>query len=218
MLVEDDETIRMELQVLLQNAGYKVKVVEEFQNVEEKIRVANPHIILMDVKLPGHSGLEICMRVRSFSKVPVIFVTSCNTTADEIKCITMGGDDFIAKPYNVAILLGRVANVLRRVYGKENEMNIIFWKDVELNLESGELMYMEHNIELTWSEFKILACLFKRKGNFVSRASLIEYMWENRLYIDDNTLSVNITRIRKKLSDCGLNDFIETKRGVGYRI
>lgn len=218
MLIEDDETIRMELQVLLENAGYKVKVVEEFENVVEQIRSANPHIILMDVKLPVYSGLEICVKVRKFSQVPIIFVTNCNTTADEIKCITLGGDDFVAKPYNIAILLGRIVNVLRRTYGKEITSNLISCKDVVLNLENGNLTYMNHNIELTWSEFKILTCLFKKKGTFVSRINLIEYMWENKLYIDDNTLSVNITRIRKKLSAYGLDNFIETKRGVGYRV
>lgn len=218
MIVEDDKTIRLELQVLLQNAGYEVKAVEQFKDVVEQIKKVQPHIVLMDVMLPMQSGLEICMKLRSFSQVPVIFVTNCNTTEDEMKCITMGGDDFVTKPYNVPILLGRIANVLRRTYGKEKETNLMSHKDVILNLETGEMSYMEHDIELTWSEFKILTCLFKKKGTFVSRVSLIEHMWENKLYIDDNTLSVNITRIRKKLSECGLDDFIETKRGVGYRI
>ena len=218
MLVEDDETIRMELQVLLQNAGYEVKVVEDFQDVIGQIKAVNPHLILMDVKLPVNSGLVLCTKVRSFSQVPIIFVTNCNTTADEIKCITMGGDDFVTKPYNVAVLLGRIVNVLRRTYGNESESDCVSCKGVSLNVESGELTYMGHSIELTWSEFKILTCLFKKQGTYVSRINLIEYMWENKQYIDDNTLSVNMTRIRKKLSEYGLNDFIETKRGVGYRI
>ena len=218
MIVEDDKAIRLELQVLFQNAGYEVQVVEDFEEVVEQIKKAQPHLVLMDVMLPVQSGLEICMKLRSFSQVPVIFVTNCNTTEDEMKCITMGGDDFVAKPYNVPILLGRIANVLRRTYGNEKESNLISHKGVVLNVETGELSYMEQSIELTWSELKILTCLFKKKGTFVSRMNLIEYMWENKLYIDDNTLSVNVTRIRKKLSDYGLEDFIETKRGVGYRI
>ena len=218
MIVEDDKTIRLELQVLLKNAGYEVYAVEKFEDVIEQIKKVQPHLILMDVMLPIQSGLELCMKLRSFSQVPVLFVTNCNTTEDEMKCITMGGDDFVAKPYNVPILLGRIANVLRRTYGNEKESNLISHKGVVLNQETGELSYMEQSIELTWSELKILTCLFKKKGIFVSRVSLIEYLWENKLYIDDNTLSVNITRIRKKLSEYGLEDFIETKRGVGYRI
>lgn len=218
MLVEDDETIRIELQVLLENAGYKVEAVQDFENVVEHIKAVNPHIILLDVQLPVCSGLEICVKVRKFSQVPIIFVTNCNTTADEIQCITLGGDDFVTKPYNVAVLLGRIINVLRRTYGKEMSLNKLSCKGVILDTENGSLSYNGSDIELTWSEFKILMCLFKRKGTFVSRISLIEYMWENKLYIDDNTLSVNINRIRKKLSCCGLDDFIETKRGVGYRI
>ena len=218
MIVEDDKAIRLELQVLFQNAGYEVQVVEDFEEVVEQIKKAQPHLVLMDVMLPVQSGLEICMKLRSFSQVPVIFVTNCNTTEDEMKFITMGGDDFIAKPYNITILLGRIANVLRRTYGNEKESNLLSHKGVTLNIETGEMSYDGKDIELTWSELKILTCLFKKKGTFVSRMNLIEYMWENKLYIDDNTLSVNVTRIRKKLSDYGLEDFIETKRGVGYRI
>ena len=218
MIVEDDKAIRLELQVLFQNAGYEVQVVEDFEEVVEQIKKAQLHLVLMDVMLPVQSGLEICMKLRSFSQVPVIFVTNCNTTEDEMKCITMGGDDFVAKPYNITILLGRIANVLRRTYGNEKESNLLSHKGVTLNIETGEMSYDGKDIELTWSELKILTCLFKKKGTFVSRMNLIEYMWENKLYIDDNTLSVNVTRIRKKLSDYGLEDFIETKRGVGYRI
>ena len=218
MIVEDDKAIRLELQVLFQNAGYEVQVVEDFEEVVEQIKKAQPHLVLMDVMLPVQSGLEICMKLRSFSQVPVIFVTNCNTTEDEMKCITMGGDDFVVKPYNITILLGRIANVLRRTYGNEKESNLLSHKGVTLNIETGEMSYDGKDIELTWRELKILTCLFKKKGTFVSRMNLIEYMWENKLYIDDNTLSVNVTRIRKKLSDYGLEDFIETKRGVGYRI
>lgn len=218
MIVEDDKTIRLELQVLLKNAGYKVYVIERFEHVIEEVKKVQPHMILMDVMLPIHSGLELCMKLRSFSQLPVVFVTNCNTTEDEMRCITMGGDDFVAKPYNVPILLGRIANVLRRTYGNETERNQMTHKEVTLNMETGELSYRGTRIEVTWSELKILTCLFKHKGNFVSRVSLIEYLWENKLYIDDNTLSVNVTRIRKKLSEYGLKDFVETKRGVGYRI
>lgn len=218
MIVEDDKTIRLELQVLLKNAGYEVYAAENFEDIIDQVKKVQPHMILMDVMLPIQSGLELCMKIRSFSQVPVLFVTNCNTTEDEMRCITMGGDDFVAKPYNVPILLGRIANVLRRTYGNEKESNLITQKGVTLNIEKGELAYNEASIELTWSELKILTCLFKNKGNFVSRVNLIEYLWENKLYIDDNTLSVNVTRIRKKLSEYGLEDFIETKRGVGYRI
>lgn len=169
MIVEDDKAIRLELQVLFQNAGYEVHVVEDFEEVVEQIKKAQPHLVLMDVMLPVQSGLEICMKLRSFSQVPVIFVTNCNTTEDEMKCITMGGDDFVAKPYNITILLGRIANVLRRTYGNEKESNLLSHKGVTLNIETGEMSYDGKDIELTWSELKILTCLFKKKGTFVSR-------------------------------------------------
>ena len=218
MIVEDDKTIRLELSVLLKNAGYDVYVVENFDDVIEQFIKEQPDLVLMDVMLPIQSGLELCLKLRTISQTPVLFVTNCNTTEDEIRCITMGGDDFVAKPYNVSVLLGRIANVLRRTYGKEGESQLITHKDISLNIETGELSYKEKNIELTWSELKILTCLFRNKGSYVSRVKLIEYLWENKLYIDDNTLSVNITRIRKKLDEFGLEDFIETKRGVGYKI
>ena len=152
---------------------YEVQVVEDFEEVVEQIKKAQPHLVLMDVMLPVQSGLEICMKLRSFSQVPVIFVTNCNTTEDEMKCITMGGDDFVAKPYNITILLGRIANVLRRTYGNEKESNLLSHKGVTLNIETGEMSYDGKDIELTWSELKILTCLFKKKGTFVSRMNLI---------------------------------------------
>lgn len=218
MLVEDDPTIRMELEILLKNAGYEVVVVEEFCHVAEQICERAPHLVLMDVMLPGQTGIEICLNVRKISKVPIIFVTNCNTTADEIRCITMGGDDFVAKPYNVAILLARITNILKRTYGQKEQNDLLVRKGVTLNVESGKISYQDKEAELTWNEVKILTCLYREQKGFVSRNALIQYMWENKLYIDDNTLNVNMTRIRKKLKDIGVVNFIETKRGLGYKI
>ena len=218
MLVEDDETARMELKVLLQNSGYEVVTVDEFSNVENRVMEENPHLILMDLNLYGYSGIDFFVKIRDFSSVPVIFITSYNTTYDEIRCITIGGDDFIPKPYNIAILLGRINNVLRRTYGVENRSNIITYKGIEFNTETDEVRYMDNKIELTRTEARILKYLLENKDTYVSRISLTEYMWESKFYIDDNTLSVNISRIRKKFSDFGLENLIETKRGKGYKI
>lgn len=218
MVVEDDPTIRIELEILLKNAGYEVVVVEEFCHVAEQICEQEPHLVLMDVMLPGQTGIEICLNVRKTSKVPIIFVTNCNTTADEIRCITMGGDDFVAKPYNVAILLARITNILKRTYGQKEQSDLLVRKGVTLNVESGKISYQDKEVELTWNEVKILTCLYRERKVFVSRNALIQYMWESKLYIDDNTLNVNMTRIRKKLKDIGVENFIETKRGLGYKI
>lgn len=218
MLVEDDETTRMELKVLLQGSGYDVKTAERFDNVEVIVAGEKPHLLLMDLNLSGYYGLDIFVKLRAVSDVPVIFLTGNNTTLDEIRCIDMGGDDFITKPYNTAVLLGRIKNVLHRCYGSENRSNIIEYKGIEFNTDNDELKYNGSKIELTRTESRILKILLENSGTYVSRLRLTEYMWESQMYIDDNTLSVNIARIRKKLSDLGIDELIETKRGRGYRI
>lgn len=217
MIIEDDSVIRNELQTLLKNNGYEVVIEIDFSDVESDIKEQMPHLIILDINLPGENGYSICSSIRAFSNVPIIFVTSRNTDMDELNSFIFGGDDFITKPYKIPNLLARISSVLKRVYPLEQE-DIREYKGVKLYLDKGVMDYQEQSIELTKNEFKILCFLFKNAGKIVSRASIIEYLWDNQLYIDDNALSVYITRIRAKLKEIGLVDFIKTKHRQGYII
>ncbi|MBU5591622.1 response regulator transcription factor [Clostridium sp. MSJ-4] len=219
IVVEDDLNIRTELNILLQNALYDVVVIENFENVEKQIIDNNGDIVLLDVNLPGKSGLEICRNIRNNSDIPIIFVTSNNTSMDELNCITMGGDDYVSKPYNVPVLLARIASILKRTKkGKDNNDTRLIYKEIVLDILAGTIKYKNEEVEMSKNELKILFYLFKHNGEIVKRADLIEYLWDNQIFIDDNTLSVNMTRIRGKLEKVGVKNFIETKRGLGYKI
>ena len=166
--------------------------------------------MLLDIKLPQENSFTICSQIRSFSNVPIIFVTSCNTDMDELNSIMLGGDAFITKPYNTAILLAKISSLLKRAYPK-SEQETLNYHGVVLHLDSGKIEYAGQQADLTKNEMKILYYLFKHAGAICSRADMIEYLWDNQLYVDDNALSVNINRIRDKLSAIGLHDFIKIK-------
>ena len=219
MVVEDDKSIRDELIVLLRNAMYEVVIVTDFTDVVNTFKHEKADLILLDVNLPEISGLKICVRIRTFSEVPIIFVTSCNTSMNELDCINMGGDDYVTKPYNSAVLLARISTMLKRVYGNSNKENhLLVYKNVELNIATGMALYNGKSVELTRNELKMMYYLFQNTGKIIPRVEIIEYLWNNQMYIDDNNLSVNIKRIRMKLEEIGLIDFIETKRGLGYKV
>ena len=217
-IIEDEVNIQEELKVLLENARYEVYVVKNYAQGVQEILVYQPDLVLMDVNLPGTSGLSLCSQLRQESQVPVIFVTSCNTAMDELTCITMGGDDYIAKPYNVPVLLARIAAVLKRCAHKEEQESSLEHKGLKLDIASAKITHQKKSAELTRNELKILTFLLKNKGKITNRVDIIDYLWDNEVFIDDNTLSVNITRIRGKLKEIGLEDYIETKRGMGYLV
>lgn len=217
MVVEDDCTIRPELAALLNANGYGVVAVQEFSDVAGAVKNAQPHLILLDIKLPGENGFSICTKIRCFSDVPIIFVTSCNTDMDELNSIMLGGDAFITKPYHTAILLAKIAFLLKRAYPADGQEKLSY-QGVILYPESGRLEYANKQADLTKTELKILCYLFRHSGTICSRADMTEYLWDNRLYVDDNSLSVNINRIRDKLSSIGLAGFIKTKHRQGYFI
>ena len=217
LIIEDDPLIRNELKTLLQSNGYETVAPENFSDVIDRIKAEQPHLILLDIKLPGTSGFSLCTEIRTFSEVPIIFVTSCNTDMDELNSIMLGGDAFITKPYNTAILLAKIASLLKKVYPTQQREQIVYG-DAVLHLESSSLGYNGQSIELTKNELKILYYLFKNGGKICSRGDIIEYLWDNQLYVDDNALSVNINRIREKLASIGLTDFIKTKHRQGYTI
>lgn len=218
MIVEDDIEIREELKILLQNNGYEVKVTTNFENVEKQILEEQCHLILLDINLPNKNGYEICSKIRTKSKLPIIFVTSRNSSMDELNGIMLGGDDYIEKPYNAPVLLARIQNLLNRVYPKEQKSSKLEYKGITLDILKSQIKYNDKEIELTKTEIKTLYYLLKNTDRIIARTEIIDYLWDNEVYADDNSLSVVITRLREKLKKIGVEHLIETKRGQGYKL
>ena len=219
LIIEDESVIRRELKILLENAMYEVAVLTEFHHILPQIAEQSPDLILLDINLPGCSGFDLCTQIRGEMVVPVIFLTSRTDSMDELNGILKGGDDYITKPYQAPILLARIGAVLKRTMGgRLKEQTQFVHKDVRLDIAGCVRTCRDKQAELTKAEMKILYRLFKRPGEYVSRTDLIEYLWENKIFIDDNTLSVHMTRIREKLKSIGVHELIVTKRGLGYRI
>lgn len=218
LIIEDDAAIRQELKQLLENALYQVTVLAEFGNAAEDVLEVQPDLVLMDVNLPVESGFDVCQKVREKSNVPIIFVTSRTDYMDELSGMLKGGDDYITKPFNAPVLLARIAAVLKRTKKANTEEKKNIHKGLELDTARGSVMYQGKRAELSKNELKILYCLYEHKNEIVSRIDLVEYLWDQQVYIDDNALSVNMTRLRAKLEKIGVHNFIETKRGMGYRI
>ena len=218
LLIEDDPLIREELQILLSNAGYTVDMVSDFADPLEQVRSFSPDLILLDINLPGQDGYALCSSIRSFSATPILFITGRNTAMDELQALTLGGDDYITKPYNIPVLLARINLLLRRCGTSSVETCQTEYKGIKLNLVAGTLSFGTQEIELTKTELKIMHYFFTHPNEIVTRLELVEYLWDNEIHIDDNTLSVNIMRIREKLRSLGADDLIQTKRGMGYKI
>lgn len=220
LIIEDDPDIRAELKLLLENALYHVDAVSDFARTIPQIQKANPDLILMDIQLPGISGLALCQEIRRTMEVPIIFVTALANPMDELSGMMMGGDDYITKPYHAPLLLARIAAVLKRTGHQtlQEDPYLFTWKGCELNLLDGTIRHGEMSTELTKNELRICYNLFSRAGQIVSREDLIDDLWDNQIFIDDNTLSVHITRIRGKLKEIGMGGLIQTRRGQGYLI
>ena len=214
IIVEDTEKIRNELKEFLSKYGYDVKVPKDFKNIINYIFEENPDLILLDINLPVFDGYYICREIRSKSDVPIIIVTSRDSEMDELMSMNLGADDFITKPYNTQILLARISSILRRVNSSSSQL--LMHNGLNRNLSSGSISYNNNISELTKNELKILNYLILNKEKIVSRDELMEYLWSSEAYVDDNTLSVNVTRLRKKLEEIGLKNVIETRRGLGY--
>jgi len=217
IIIEDTETIRQELTTFLNRYGYEVIAPTDFENIISIIEKEEPNLILLDINLPVFDGFYVCREVRKTSQVPIIVVTSRDSDMDELMSMNLGADDFVTKPYNTQILLARINSVLKRV-NQENEGNqeILVYNDLKLNLSNGTINCGDNTLEITKNELKILYYLIKNKGSIVSREDLMDYLWKSNLFVDDNTLSVNVTRLRKKLDEIGVKDAIETRRGLGY--
>lgn len=216
LIIEDDELIREELKTLLINKGYAVDCIIDFGNAIDQIKMLSPDLILLDINLPGQDGYGLCTLIRSFSATPILFLTGRSTTMDELQALTLGGDDYMTKPYNIPILLARINLLLKRTAAACN--SLLEYKGIQLDPIAGTLAAGGKEIELTKTELKIMYYLLNRPGKIIPRLDLVEYLWDNEIHIDDNTLSVNIMRIREKLRALGIDDFILTKRGMGYKI
>ena len=217
MIVEDDQVIREELALLLENEGYAPIVGEDFSTILEQAGRECPDLVLLDVGLPGRDGFSLCANLRKSVKAPVIFVTSRSSSLDEVRALSLGGDDYITKPYSIPVLLARIKAVLRRS-GATDGTDVLEAAGLCLSLTKGTVSASGQTAELTRNELQILACLMAHAGQIVSRADLIDALWDNQIYIDDNTLSVNMTRLRGKLTEIGLPDAIKTRRGMGYQL
>ncbi len=217
LIIEDDFTIQTQLKTLLTANGYEVHIVTNFSDIIHLLKESTLHLVLLDIKLPVNSGFEICSQIRTFSDIPIIFVTSSNTDMDELNSIMLGGDAFITKPYNTAILLAKIASLLKRAYALP-QTEVLTWNGAALHLESSQIAHNNHKTDLTKNEVKILYYLFRNAGKICSRNDIVDFLWDNQLYVDDNALSVNIARIREKLTGIGLTNFIKTKHRQGYII
>ena len=216
LIIEDNENIKKELIDFLSKYGYEAYGIDDFKNIINLSVESNPDLILLDINLPYYDGYYVCREIRRIKDIPIIIVTSRDSDMDEIMSINFGADDFITKPYNTQVLLARIGAVLRRTKAQVLEQHFIEHNGLKLNISKGEITFNNNTTDLSKNELKILACLMKNKGKIMSREELMDYLWSSDLFIDDNTLSVNITRLRKKLDDIGFKNAIETKRGLGY--
>lgn len=215
VIIEDTEKIREELKTFLIRYGYDVVAPTNFENIIDESLREEPNLILLDINLPIFDGYYICREIRKVSDVAIIVVTSRDHEMDELMSMNLGADDFITKPYNTQILLARIETILRRVKGF-NIRDMLVYNDLKLNLSNGSVTYKGKMAELTKNEIKILSCLYKNKGKIVSRNDLMDFMWNADVFVEDNNLSVNVTRLRKKLEGLGMKNNIETRRGLGY--
>ena len=216
LIVEDDQKLRNELRIYLEKNGYEALTIEKFDNSIQDILDKKADLILLDINLPYLDGEYICKEIRKTSIVPIIMVTSRDSELDELISLNNGADQYVTKPYNLQILLAKIAGLLKRTENTAINQNKIDCREFILNISKSMIEKEEKQIELTKNELKILHFLVLRKGQIVSRDEIINYLWDSESFIDDNTLTVNMTRLRTKLEEIGLKDIIETKRGQGY--
>ena len=217
LIIEDGATLREELRLLLENGGYAPCIATDFENAADEAARIRPDLVLLDILLPDANGQSILRDIRSGSDVPVIMLTSRSTDADEIISRSSGADDYVTKPYNPALLLLRIETVLRRTGGRGSEEELTY-RGMRLNLLRSSVTYKGAETVLSRNEMNILHCLLKKRGTIVSRDELMDYLWDRSDFVDDNTLTVNINRLRKRLEGLGFPDVIETRRKQGYML
>lgn len=215
MIVEDNKKIRQELAIFLTKNGYTCEAPDEFDAIVDLVILNKPHLVLLDINLPIYDGFFICKEIRKRSDVPIIIVTSRNSEIDELTALNLGADDFVTKPYNTQILLAHISSVLKRIY-KDGTIDKLEYRNFEVVLSKSTIEYDGNKIELTKNELKIMTYLIQKKGTIVNRDELMKELWDSEMFVDDNTLTVNMNRLRKKLEEIGLHQVIETRRGQGY--
>lgn len=218
LLVEDDGTICERISNHLQRWGYEVESVKDFGNVLADFARFNPQLVLMDIGLPFYNGYYWCGEIRKVSKVPILFLSSASDNMNIIMAVNMGGDDFIAKPFDLEVLAAKIQAVLRRAYSFQESSSLLEYGGVILNMTDMSFLYKGEKRELSKNEFRILQILFENAGNAVTREEIMRRLWDDECFVDDNTLTVNVNRLRKVLEGAGLRDFILTKKGVGYQL
>ena len=218
MIIEDDLNAAQSISNFLEAWGFQCIYLENFQEVTEEFVKYKPEIVLLDITLPRYNGYYWCEEIRKISKVPIIFISSISDNLNMILAMNMGGDDFVTKPFDLNFLLAKINSLLRRTYDFQGVMNIIACGDVVLDLDNAKLQYKGNIMELSRNDFVILKELMTHKGKNVSRDDLMQALWSDNTFVDDNTLTVNITRVRNKLSKIGLEDFIITRKGMGYQV
>ncbi|MCE4963549.1 DNA-binding response regulator [Staphylococcus haemolyticus] len=217
-IVEDDFVIAESLEQELSKWNYEVIVAKQFDNIIDVFNANQPQLVLLDINLPTFNGYHWCQEIRKTSNVPIMFISSRTDNMDQIMAIQMGGDDFIEKPFNLSLTVTKIQALLRRTYDLAVSNNEITVKDCKLVVDEATLYHEGESVQLSFTELQILNMLFRNEGKYVSRTTLIEKCWESENFIDDNTLAVNMTRLRKKLQSIGVIDLIETKKNVGYKV
>ena len=217
-IVEDDDGIAGGIASQASVWGMETVCAKDFQNVISEFSAVNPHIVLLDISLPFYNGYHWCSQIRRVSSVPIIFISSASDSMNIIMAMNMGADDFITKPFDMSVLMAKVMALLRRTYDFSQNTELREHKGAILNLSDSSLTYNDEKISLSKNEFRILSTLMEQKGKVVSREKLMDVLWETDCFIDENTLSVNVNRLRRRLESSGLSDFIRTKHGIGYII
>lgn len=218
LIIEDDSVIARITKEHLNSWGYEVECITDFENVLTRFVSFDPQLVLLDISLPFFNGFHWCREIRKVSKVPIVFISSASDNMNIVMAMNMGGDDFITKPFDLNVLTSKVQALLRRTYDFTGQTHLIEHRGAILNTSDSTLTFNGEKIELTKNDYKILHILLENKGKTVSRDTLMTKLWETDSFVDDNTLTVNMTRLRKKLEDIGLREFIKTKKGIGYLV
>lgn len=218
LIAEDDETIAQALEKGLARWGYEAGSVKDFKNVLAEFAAFDPQLVLLDIRLPFFNGYHWCSQIRSISKVPILFVSSASDNMNIVMAMNMGGDDFIAKPFDLEVLIAKIQAMLRRTYDFSGQTGLVEHRGIILSTTDSILTYQEQRIRLPRNEYRILLTLLENKGRIVTREVLMQKLWESDSYVDENTLNVNIARLRRRLEELGLKNFITTQKGEGYLV
>lgn len=218
LIVEDDMTIAKVLAAHLEKWGYETRCAENFKNIMNDFLDFEPQLLMLDIGLPFFNGFHWCQEIRKVSQVPIMFLSSLDDNMNIVMAMNMGGDEFIEKPFDLNVVTAKVQALLRRTYAFRGSSNLLEHDGIMLNLGDATVLYQDQKVELTKNEFRILQILFERAGKIVSRDEIIERLWDSDEFIDDNTLTVNVARLRKKLESVGRKDMIRTKKGIGYMV